>query len=82
MLIGRGASPSTPLATTDPQVERTRSCLPHFVSLSEVGATILFADEASVRTDYHAGTTSGSDQIRVMVTSPLVRGEGGSLRWV
>jgi hypothetical protein len=24
---------------------------------AEVGATILFADEASVRTDYHAGTT-------------------------
>src|ERR687894_120523 len=37
------------------------------------GATILFADEASVRTDYHAGTTWAPVGQTPVVTGPVVR---------
>jgi transposase len=40
---------------------------------AEVGATILFADEASVRTDYHAGTTWAPVGQTPVVTGPAVR---------
>ena len=40
---------------------------------AEVGATILFADEASVRTDYHAGTTWAPVGQTPVVTASAVR---------
>jgi transposase len=40
---------------------------------AEVGATILFADEASVRTDYHAGTTWAPVGQTPVVTGSAVR---------
>lgn len=40
---------------------------------AQVGATILFADEASVRTDYHAGTTWAPIGQTPVVTGPAVR---------
>jgi transposase len=55
---------------------------------AEVGATILFADEASVRTDYHAGTTwapvgqtpvGTSSAVRHAVTMVSAIGQRGEL---
>ena len=74
-----GMSPQRPLYRAwkqDPQrVERwKREEYPAIKArAAEVGATILFADEASVRTDYHAGTTWAPVGQTPVVTSSAVR---------
>jgi transposase len=74
-----GMSPQRPLYRSwkqDPQrVEKwKREDYPAIKArAAAVGATILFADEASVRTDYHAGTTWAPVGQTPVVTGPAVR---------
>ncbi|MGH3947885.1 MAG: IS630 family transposase [Pseudonocardiaceae bacterium] len=79
ILTKLGMSPQRPLYRSwkqDPArvAQWTREEYPAIkVRAAAVGATILFADEASVRTDYHAGTTWAPVGQTPVVTGAAVR---------